>query len=64
MIWPYGSTDIGGGLFTAVAASMKERDSFAKARADYNSALAVPEKDRIAKWAHDQARLRLQQLDK
>jgi hypothetical protein len=38
--------------------------SFAKARADYNSAFAVPEKDRIAKWAQDQARLRLQQLDK
>jgi tetratricopeptide (TPR) repeat protein len=36
----------------------------AKARADYNAALAVPEKDRIAKWAQDQARQRLRDLPK
>ena len=34
----------------------------ARARADYNAALAVPEKDRIAKWAQDQARQRLREL--
>jgi Tfp pilus assembly protein PilF len=35
-----------------------------KARAEYNAALAVPEKDRIAKWAQDQARARLKELEK
>jgi hypothetical protein len=34
------------------------------ARADYNSALGVRENDRLAKWAQDQARERLSELDK
>jgi tetratricopeptide (TPR) repeat protein len=38
------------------------RGDIDKARADYNAALAVPEKDRIAKWAQDQARQRLKEL--
>jgi len=33
-----------------------------KARADYTAALAVPEKDRIAKWAQEQAKTRLAAL--
>jgi tetratricopeptide (TPR) repeat protein len=33
-----------------------------RARSDYNATLAVPEKDRIAKWAQDQARSRLREL--
>jgi tetratricopeptide (TPR) repeat protein len=35
-----------------------------RARSDYNATLAVPEKDRIAEWAQDQARLRLRELNK
>jgi tetratricopeptide (TPR) repeat protein len=35
-----------------------------KARAEYNAALDVPEKDRIAEWAQNQARERLRILDK
>jgi hypothetical protein len=33
-----------------------------KARVDYNKAIAVPSKDRIAQWAQDNARARLKTL--
>jgi tetratricopeptide (TPR) repeat protein len=38
--------------------------SFDKARTDDNAALAVHEKDHIAKWAQDQVHLRLRERDK
>jgi tetratricopeptide (TPR) repeat protein len=42
----------------------EKEGSLDKARADYNSALAVPQSDRLARWAQKQARERLRELDK
>ena len=40
----------------------EKKDDIAKARAEYNAALAVPTVNRIAQWAQDNARKRLQAL--
>ena len=40
----------------------EKKGDIAKARTEYNSAIAVPTKDRIAQWAQDNARARLEAL--
>ena len=40
----------------------EKKDDIARARDEYNKAIAVPTKDRIAQWAQDNARARLQAL--
>jgi hypothetical protein len=49
-------------IYRARGSWKQKKGDVAKAREEYNAAIAVPTADRIAKWAQDNARARLKAL--